>query len=157
MFGLCCNADDVKLNHKLYDKFFERVGVFLEPDNAKLTDGIKSIWYMTRTLKGDWLTAFNTCKSFGLELATFDNKNEETELLSQFSKFTIPAFVGITDEGKPGFWYKSTNGEPITHLMAFHPKELLETCLAVETIGGQAKFSAIKCDDKLNFICKRNM
>ena len=28
MFGLSCNADDVKLNHKLYDKFFERVGVF---------------------------------------------------------------------------------------------------------------------------------
>ena len=28
MFGICCNADDVKLNHKLYDKFFERVGVF---------------------------------------------------------------------------------------------------------------------------------
>ena len=100
----------------------------VQPENAKLTDGIKSIWYVTRTMKGDWLTAFNTCKSFGLELATFDNKIEETELLSKFGKFSTKAFVGIVDEGKPGSWYKSNNGEPVTHLMAFHPKEILLSC-----------------------------
>ncbi|CAO1305793.1 unnamed protein product [Diamesa serratosioi] len=157
MFALCCNADDV-LNHKLYDKFFERIGVFLEPENSKLTDGIKSIWYMTRTLKGDWLTALNTCKSFGLDLMTYETRNEENELLSSFSKFTSvakKAFVGILDEGKSGSWYRSTNGEPITHLMSFHSIPIVETCLAVETIEGQAKFSAIDCNEKLNFICKR--
>ena len=26
MFGLCCNADDEKLNQKWYNKFFNRVG-----------------------------------------------------------------------------------------------------------------------------------
>lgn len=94
-----------------------------------------------------------------MELATFDNKIEETDLLSKFSKFSLTrqrAFVGIVDEGTPGSWYKSTNGEKVTHLMAFHPKELIETCLAVETIGGEAKFSAINCNEKMNFICKRN-
>lgn len=132
----------------------------MEPENSKLTDGIKNIWYMTRSMKGDWLTAFNTCKSFGLELVTFDSKHEENEILTSFSKFTSIsnlAFIGIIDEGNPGSWYKSTNGERITHLMAFHPKELIETCLAVETIGEQAMLSAIDCNKKLNFICKRIM
>ncbi|CAO1333984.1 unnamed protein product [Diamesa tonsa] len=75
-------------------------------------------FYMSQSVKLDWMMALSFCRHFNMELATIPNKSYEMKFLqlidySKTSHYQI--FIGGTNEGSKGKLYWAKNGEQIKY------------------------------------------
>ncbi|CAO1361314.1 unnamed protein product [Diamesa tonsa] len=118
-------------------------------------------FYISKTAKASWVKSHDICKSFGMELATFDIPNEAEQLLVNYRLHSTKqpnVWVGYTDQNHEGVW-TSNKGKQMDKNISFHAGELndktgIENCLEINFSNNQYKFNDVNCNKELHFMCE---
>ena len=108
----------------------------------------------------NWHTAYENCRSIGMQLLTINNREELNRIgeLSQRHTEIRNFFVAATDLGHEGKFVYATTGQVIPDLWA--PGEpdngngfLEQDCVAI-TLNPLANFQDVSCDARLPYCCE---
>ncbi|CAO1442215.1 unnamed protein product [Diamesa hyperborea] len=116
--------------------------------------------YISKTEKASWAKSHDICKSFGMELATFDIPNEAEQLLVNYRLYSTKkpnVWVGYTDENHDGVW-TSNEGKLMDKNISFHAGEPnnkgVENCLGIKFDTNEYKYNDDLCSKDHHFMCE---
>lgn len=125
---------------------------------------LKYQWFMSRTLKADWASAVEACKTNGMKLAEINSDDNSAVFLRFLRNFhyvysTYPrAYVGISKPADDETWFAASNGNKVNFNLIVNQKFNDDTgkrCLIVEATADSTEFSDTLCNEENLYICEK--
>ncbi|CAG9809169.1 unnamed protein product [Chironomus riparius] len=161
---------DPESSSKLHTKFPSENVSFIEIGqySGEVNDWkYKKSYYVSKSFKANWDVAKAICRSFDLELATFETLEEFQnfeKILESTNPFSDIAHVdGITTKlGSFSDWYWTNSGAKIPYSLLWNPtqpdngKGSEEACLSLQKFQGKYGFNDYFCSKQATvFICQK--
>ncbi|CAG9809164.1 unnamed protein product [Chironomus riparius] len=149
-----------------YDAAFAEIGRYYGQVNDWK---YRKVYFISKYFKSSWAEAKAICRSFDLELATFENLVEFTnfqKILKAANPFPpnidMVHVDGMTpNTGSTTDWYWTNSGVKIPYTLQWNPGQPdnaggQEACLTIRKYGGDYAFNDYFCSERTTyFICQK--
>jgi Lectin C-type domain len=139
------------------------IAAFNEPPSTRM---MVKVYFLSTIFRAEWMEAFNFCKSNGMELANFRNRNEIDhflDLLRRHGNFPANERIYIDGigniPGNRGPWHSFETGKLMDFNLPWLPREPnnlggREYCMEINYEGHILALNDFVCDIKLCFVCQ---
>lgn len=145
---------------------FDNLMMFMKPifeyDFRQSKERIfKEVYVNQKFLKASWIDARSICKSFDMDLITFENAFEDGKIRKAFETMEdLPQHfhVGATDVGSNDRWHSIASGNLIEFDIAWIKDESIDNsnhCAMMELVNGTYVYRKVHCTlVETNFMCQ---